>query len=120
MNSQLIQLTQQDVDEWNKRAAIRMAETNDFIIKSIDELLEKNFKTFQGLTFSSKGMSEMQVAHFLVKETDKLLFPDGEGYFSSIVNDEYDDTQGPAGMLKIISRYANWVDLSAESRKFFK
>lgn len=124
MKSQPNESTRHGIKQ-SKHISSVMSETNDFIIRSINDLLDKDFKRIQGHTFSSNGMDETQVAEFLINETDKILFPGGEQYFSSIVNDEYDKTQGVSGILEIITRFINWYDLSKKpveifSSKFFE
>ena len=103
-------LMQNDIDEMWTKAYVRKPSSNSYIKKSIAELLGKDFKTIQGRTYSSKEMNEFQNALYLIRETDKLLFPNGEQYLASIIYDEYDQTKGPAGVIEIIRQYVNWVD----------
>jgi len=83
----------------------------DFIRRSVRELLPPNFKNIQGKTYNSGKMNPMKNAAYLIKETDKLLFQNGEQYFRNIMDDEYQMSKGTEEAIKIVREFVNWTDL---------
>ena len=94
---------------WSEQVASREATASDFVIRSIREYLGKNFNTINR-TYSSKGMTETQAVRYLLNETDKLLFPNGERYIYNIIYDTYKEAAGTKAIFEIIRQFVNWVD----------
>ena len=102
--------TPKEVDKtWNEQVASRQSQPSDYIFRCINELLDKDFKPIQR-TFLSKGMTEAQVISYLIKETDKILFPSGECFVYNIIYDNYKESTGTKSILEIIRRFVNWQD----------
>ena len=94
---------------WNEQVASREATTSDFVIRSIKEFLPRHFKTINR-TYSSKGMTETQAMRYLLNETDKILFPNGERYIYNIIYDTYKEAAGTKAIFEIIRQFVNWQD----------
>jgi|GEM_PF-2670310 len=103
------------VDEiFNEQISSRETADKDYVIRCIKDLIDNpNFKTIQGKTFSSKGMTEIQVVRFLIKETDKIIFQDDKdwiGVVRNIIYDNYKETTGAKEIIEIIQHFVNWID----------
>ena len=83
--------------------------SNQFVENSIHELLGENFAPTTK-EYSSGTMNEFQNMIYLIAETDKILFPRGEGFMATIIKEEYDRSKGTQGVLEIIRKYVNWID----------
>ena len=83
-----------------------------FIIKSITDLLDDEQLTQIPFTmeYSSKGMSEFQDYIYRIEQTNKLLFPSGENFFSTLIFDEYNINHGLHGLHLIIDYFVKWND----------
>jgi len=88
--------------------------TRNYVIENIKNLLEPNFTTIQNHTFSSKGLSEIEVVDALLKATDLILFPSGNHCLFGIMLDHYKESIGPTAMLGIIRQFVNWIDLDGK------
>jgi len=83
--------------------------SKEYIIRSIDELIEIPQVITPTHSYSSKNMTEFQKIIFLIEETNKILFGE-DNFFATIVYDEYDIENGIQGINEIIANYVNWVD----------
>jgi hypothetical protein len=102
--------TQKRINEsWLEQVSSRTSPPSDYVFRCISELLDKDFKPIQR-TFSSKGMTEPQAVLYLIRETDKLLFPSGDGFVYNIVYDNYKELAGTKAILEILRQFVNWKD----------
>ncbi len=95
---------------WYKYEPVRHdneEDMQDYITESIRELVD-----IPRRTFSSAGMTETQKIEFLVRETEKIVFPQGEKFLSSIVYDEYNFDFGTQGLMGILNSFVHWQDLA--------
>ena len=91
------------------------AETIDYMKRQIDEYVldSKQSQTLpkpQTKEYSSKRQAEFENIVYLVDETEKLLFPDGEQYMSNLIFDEYNMDWGTKPLREILARYVVWLD----------
>jgi len=63
------------------------------------------------MSYKSNDMNEGQNTMFLIRESDKVLFPNGERLFSHIVTDDFNKDRGAKNNLEIIRKYINWIDI---------
>jgi len=82
-------------------------EITNYIMRCINEDLDRNLKIPLTCNYSSNGMSEFQKLTFLIEQSGKKLSHD---FFATIIYDEYRIEDGTQGIYDIISNYVNWID----------
>ena len=83
---------------------------------NITDLLEPNFKPIKK-TYSSKDKNQLQVLVHLIQETDKIVFPNGEGFIASNIYDElteYGYSKGLDDLIGIVKKFVHWEDTNKE------
>jgi len=91
------------------QAKIHPKKIKDYIIRQINDFVVN--KTPLDLTYSNKGMSEFEKIIFVIEQTEKTLFPNGEQFMSTIIYDEYNMANGPEDLFNIIEQYIKWIDI---------
>jgi len=61
-------------------------------------------------TYSAKNMSKFEKLIYLIGETEKILFPGGDRYFSTLLYDEYPIHLGIDGLFEIINIFVEWTE----------
>lgn len=107
---------QRNAEIFDKKSDIHKPNNKDpfhktmFIINRVVELMEEEQKKQVPFRkeFSVKGMTKFQEYINKIEKIDKLLFPRGGNFFSSIIFEEYNIEHGLQGLDVIINHFVKW------------